>query len=74
MSPRAVPRWPGGSNFATEALASAGIAAAPVACTMRPKTSSGRFGAKAHSSDPRAKTRSPRQKAHLKLKTSEARP
>ena len=39
MRPSAAPRSPGGSTFVTETLASAGIAAPPAPCTIRPKTS-----------------------------------
>jgi hypothetical protein len=74
IKPRAVPRSPGANTFATDAVARAGIAAPPAACTMRPKTSSKRFGASAQKREPAANTRRPKQKVHLRLKRSETRP
>ena len=57
--PSAAPRSPGGSALATAAKPRAGMAEAPMACTMRPATSTGRVGASAQTSEPAASTTSP---------------
>ena len=53
--------------MAIEAKPSAGMAAAPAACRIRPATSRLRVGARAQTSEPAARPSSPREKVRRRL-------
>jgi hypothetical protein len=55
-------------------MASAGMAAPPIPCTMRPKTSTVRLGARVQIIPPTAKPRRPKEKTPLTPKKSEILP
>jgi hypothetical protein len=65
--PSAVPRYPGGSDFATAAKPRAGMAEAPIPCTIRPATSKGRVGASAQNREPTARTARPTANVRRRL-------
>jgi hypothetical protein len=64
-TPKAPPRFPGGSTFATATLTSADTADPAIPCKTRPKTRTARLGAKAQMRPPAANPKEPRSRVSV---------